>query len=174
MVERRQVTDIKVASWNIEGPGRAGPHNDLVPLVVDDIKPDVLLLQDATTDKLIKLIKEQCQDRSYVCEVAGDKKQARILYDSKRWILSGSQSAKSNLLDCIAEFPREYRIKKRNGDVYFISSQDFFDDWVAAVRLRHKDIYRRGDCFHVIPQQTLGCPCASNCHRFLYNCIQEC
>ena len=107
MVERRQVTDIKVASWNIEGPGRAGPRNDLVPLVVDDIKPDVLLLQEATTDKLIKLIKEQCQDRSYLSEVAGDEKQARILYGSdifEHWIPSGSQSAKNSLLDCVAEF----------------------------------------------------------------------
>ena len=109
---------------------------------MNSIKPDVLLLQE-TTDKLIRRIIEQCQDRSYLSEVAGDKKEARILYDSdifERLIPHGSQSAKSNLLNCLAaEFPQRYIIRKRNGDVHFISSQEFFDYRVAAVRLKHKD-----------------------------------
>ena len=134
--------DITVLSWNINGPGRAGPRNHLVPLVVDDINPDVLLLQETTTNKLITLIEEQCQNRSYLSEVAGDKKQARILYDSdifEPWIPSGSQPAKNSLLDCVADFPQRYRIKTRRGGVYLSGLREFYDDRVAAVRLRHVD-----------------------------------
>ena len=47
--------EIKVVSWNINGPGKAEPRNLLVPAVVQKENPDVLLLQEVPSDKIISL-----------------------------------------------------------------------------------------------------------------------
>ena len=67
-----------VLLWNINGPGKAEPRNQLVPRVVKAINPDVLLLQETTTDKLVNSI----TNRVYRQVPAGDKKESRVLYDS--------------------------------------------------------------------------------------------
>ena len=67
--------EIKVMSWNIHGGGMAEYRNELVPAVVRVMNPDVLLLQETKTDKLVNLIKGQ--------EVrAKDKSESRVLYNS--------------------------------------------------------------------------------------------
>ena len=76
--------EIKVMSWNIHGKGVARHRNELVPAVVGVMKPDVLLLQETTTDKLVNLIKDQGRGmgRQYEEVSAANKKESRVLYDS--------------------------------------------------------------------------------------------
>ena len=51
--------ELTVLSWNINGPGLAKHRNRLVPAVVRQVNPDVLLLQETKTDKLIRRINEE-------------------------------------------------------------------------------------------------------------------
>ena len=81
---------ITALSWNIMGEsieGRAEARNVLVPIVVGDVNPDVVLLQETKTDLLVKYIASKCslnrRSRSYKEVNAGDPTEARVLYDSK-------------------------------------------------------------------------------------------
>ena len=77
--------EIKVMSWNINGRGPAQDRNRLVPLVVREVGPDVLLLQETETDALVTGIRSQARGagRGYEEVSAGNTKEARVLYDSK-------------------------------------------------------------------------------------------
>ena len=75
--------EIKVLSWNINGEGMAELRNRLVPAVVRKISPAIVLLQETTTDKLVKSI--EAAGRSYVEVRAGDKTESRVLYDGKKY-----------------------------------------------------------------------------------------
>ena len=46
---------IKVLCWNINGSGITDARNCLVPAVVEEVSPDVLLLQEKTSDVIVKL-----------------------------------------------------------------------------------------------------------------------
>ena len=75
--------EIRILSWNIHGPGAAGPRNLLVPLVVKKMNPDIVLLQETRTDKLIRSIKDEVSMMRAYREVrAGKKEESRVLYDS--------------------------------------------------------------------------------------------
>ena len=77
--------EIKVLSWNINGRGSAQDRNRLVPLVIKEIRPDVLLLQETKTDALVSSIRSQAREvgRDYEQISAGDTTEARVLYDSR-------------------------------------------------------------------------------------------
>ena len=79
--------EIKVMSWNINGRGSAQDRNRLVPLVVRETRPDVLLLQETKTDVLVSSIKSQAREVGILYEQisADDKTEARVLYDSRRY-----------------------------------------------------------------------------------------
>lgn len=80
---RPKTLEIRILSWNIYGPGAAGPRNLLVPLVVKRMNPDVVLLQETRTDKLIRSIKDEVSMMRAYREVrAGKKEESRVLYDS--------------------------------------------------------------------------------------------
>ena len=82
--EQQPPLEIKVMSWNIHGGGGAGHRNRLVPAVVREMKPDVLLLQQTKPDTLVNLIKDQGRGmgRQYDEVSAADKSESRVLYDS--------------------------------------------------------------------------------------------
>ena len=82
--ERPQL-EIKVMSWNINGPGSAEYRNGMVPVVVKETRPDVLLLQETTTEFLVNSIISQANGvgREYKEVKAGNTKEARVLYDSR-------------------------------------------------------------------------------------------
>ena len=82
--ERPQL-EIKVMLWNINGPGSAKYRNGMVPVVVKETRPDVLLLQETTTDLLVNSIISQANGvaREYKEVKADDKTEARVLYDSR-------------------------------------------------------------------------------------------
>ena len=75
--------EIRILSWNIHGPRLAEARNLLVPLGVKKMNPDIVLLQETKTDKLIESIKvEVSMTRAYREVCAGIKGESRILYDS--------------------------------------------------------------------------------------------
>ena len=85
--ENRGDVHKKVLSWNIWGSterGVSGHRNDLVPAVVERIDPDVLLLQETKTNRLVTLIKGAGTEngRRYKEVEAGDKEESRVLYDA--------------------------------------------------------------------------------------------
>ena len=73
--------ELTVLSWNINGPGLAKHRNRLVPAVVKKVNPDVLLLQETKTDKLILMINEE-NSYKYKSVEARKKDESRVLYDS--------------------------------------------------------------------------------------------
>lgn len=79
--EQPKPLEIKVLSWNIHGPGKAEPRNLLVPRVIQKINPDVLLLQETATNKLVQSIKDEGR-RVYHEVCAGKKTESRVVFDS--------------------------------------------------------------------------------------------
>ena len=76
---------IKILSWNIWcSKGVAEARNTMVPEVVRHIDPDVMLLQETHTDKLVNLIMNSYPGR-YMQVCAGNKKEARVIYDCQRF-----------------------------------------------------------------------------------------
>ena len=136
--------EITVLSWNINGPGEADLRNYLVPHVVSHVNPDVVLLQEVPSDKIInRHITPQCskdRGRSYQGVNAGKRTEARVLYDSRIFELcmpGGTSSAKVDLSGLVAEvFPPQWHRETRGGQR--VSEDELFRDRVAAVRLRHK------------------------------------
>ena len=136
--------EITILSWNINGPGEADLRNYLVPRVVSHANPDVLLLQEVPSDKIINhhIIPQcnQARGRSYQCVNGGKRTEARVLYDSRVFELcmpGGTSSAKMNLSALVAEiFPPQWHRETRGGQR--VSEEELFRDRVAAVRLRHK------------------------------------
>ena len=125
---------ITVLSWNIRGKSgsKAEPRNLLVPRVVDCIDPDVLLLQEIPSDKIIKKISCQTQGRTYVSLNAGNRFEARVMYDS-RLLEPMPEVNLDGMVDGI--FPPEQGRQMRG-------VQRTFRSRVAAVRLRHIDTGR--------------------------------
>ena len=60
----------------------AACRNRLVPAIIADIKPDVMLLQETRTDKLIDEIRRRLNTKTYEKAWASDRRESRILYDS--------------------------------------------------------------------------------------------
>ena len=56
----------------------------MVPEVVRHINPDIMLLQETRTHKLVNLITDNYPGR-YMQVCAGDKKEARVIYDCQRF-----------------------------------------------------------------------------------------
>lgn len=75
---------IRVLSWNICGRSVSEDRNRLVPAVVHKIYPDIMLLQETKTTKLINFIKKGL--RNYVAKyTTNNRREAQILYDSDKY-----------------------------------------------------------------------------------------
>ena len=60
----------------------AACRNLLVPDIIAEIKPDVMLLQETRTDKLIDEIRRRLYTKTYEKAWASDRRESRILYNS--------------------------------------------------------------------------------------------
>lgn len=79
---------ICVLLWNINGIGETKLRNRLVPDVVKEIQPDVILLQEIETDKLVKKINKPPNEYEEVfaeCTRTKCKKETRILFNTKKF-----------------------------------------------------------------------------------------
>ncbi len=65
--------EVRVLSWNVKGPGAPGPRYALVPRVVENIDPDILPLQEPSTEKLIKEIVKAAEASDVASDEASDK-----------------------------------------------------------------------------------------------------
>ena len=77
----------KVMSWNIHGSSRKGmaeARNVIVPRVIKKINPDIALLQETKTNKLVNRVVEAAKplQRCYETVCAGNRGETRILYDA--------------------------------------------------------------------------------------------
>lgn len=128
---------ITILSWNIHGKSRskAGPRNLLVPRVVNKVTPDVLLLQETRTKKLVEDIMWQCQQsRKYKIYEPGnptDKKEARVVYDSDIFKPTNEQVNLDTLVTNV--YP-----SGGNRPIPLNEVKTIFKKRVAVVRLRHK------------------------------------
>ena len=103
---KRPQLKIKVMSWNINGSGERGfaeKRKWLVPAVIGEMDSEVLLLQETTTNVLVKNIISKA-GRTYNEVRAGDKKEARVLYDS-------------NLYEAISPYDRVFPRKRGRGNI---------------------------------------------------------
>ena len=136
---------ITVLSWNIKGSTQAGmarARELLVPHVVKHVNPDILLLQEIPSDKIINqhVVARARSDRgrSYLSVSAGKRTEARVLFDSRVFELhmpGGAATAVVDLDSVIDEvFPpdREVRAGPIQGE------KRVYRDRISAVRLRHK------------------------------------
>ena len=75
--------EMKVLSWNIHGSSSAERRNNLVPQLVRQASPDVLLLQETKTKKLVQaIINENVATKRYTPVEAKKKNESQVLYDS--------------------------------------------------------------------------------------------
>ena len=135
-----------VLSWNIKGESGslAEPRNILVPRVVNHVNPDVLLLQEIPSDKIIKKISSQAKRRKYEQVNAGIRSEARVVYDSDVFEPTCMSGVK-HTCTCVPEVNLDNRVasvfhpeqgRQMRGVQYTLRNR------VAAVRLRHKDTGR--------------------------------
>lgn len=130
----QEIPPFTVLSWNIFGKTRAGTaesRNHVVPRLVSQLNPDVLLLQEIPTEKIIRRVIDQCQqdhNRLYYCVNAGVKTEARILYDRNMFELDRRVG-----LDGIVKelFDPQLTPLALQGE------KEVFRDRVVAVRLTH-------------------------------------
>lgn len=76
----------RVLSWNIYGQSEAALRNYAVTAVVRIINPDILLLQETKTAKVVKSIQDEGRHhdrgRKYMAVEAGNEEESQILYDA--------------------------------------------------------------------------------------------
>lgn len=137
---RQTINGITILSWNIHGKSgsKSKARNLLAPCVVDHVDPDVLLLQETRTKKLVKKIKQQQQQcRTYTIYEPGnpqDKTEARVVYDSVAFEPTNEQMDLDMLVT--NAFPNAPVPVELNEVKSTLKSR------VAIVRLRHKETQR--------------------------------
>ena len=189
--ETESFPHVKVLLWNIHGGTRKskqsdaagaeemnpdkldaqsayGARNLLVPRVVKKVDPDILLLQETTTDKLVdKIIKYT--DRGYQQVQAGNTTESRILYSNKYTEVSKDKlfprqsEQKTHTLNEVLQqsisnvIPKDSKRKLKGGTVQ--GATEVFDYRLSIVGLRVKghpespimiflsfhNVYRRAD-----------------------------
>lgn len=131
---------LSVLSWNIMGKSRSGlahARNVLVPKIVGDVNPDVVLLQEIGSTKIVNYIASTCSfmwGRLYKY-VSTDKqngtyvKAAGVLYDSHKFMVVPQQEQKDrmNLDPFIPQEQANDAVKKD------------YEERVVAIQLEHKD-----------------------------------
>ena len=127
-------------------------RNRLVPRVIADINPDVIMLQEISTLILRNAVIDYCKkfNRPYswiatVTRPAGTKTEAMVLYNSKLFepcTREGIPTERAERVDISAfaqeVFPNEGARELRAGEVDFRVRKTLFSDRAVAVRLRHK------------------------------------
>ena len=120
-------------------------RNRLVPRVIADINPDVIMLQEISTLILRDAITNHCKTirRRYTRIVAGKRTEAMVLYDSKLFepcTQEGMPTERAKKVDISAfaqeMFPNEGARELRTGQVD--PRVRLFSDRAVAVRLRHR------------------------------------
>lgn len=130
----QKIPALKVLSWNIHGrtyEGTAAARNHLVPRVVSRLNPDVMLLQEIRTQKIVGYVVAQCrQDNNrplYVSVNAGVETEARILYDGRMFQFVQI----INLDDIVEELFSQLEPRVLRGEKEVLRNR------VIAVRLKH-------------------------------------
>lgn len=138
----QETSNIVVLSWNINGEDPAAARNVMVSKIVGDINPDVLLLQEVKSEKMVKYIASTCSirwNRSYEYVQAGEKDEARVLYDPKMFtnLLPSEQiqAKKSMKLEKYVQEVCPASKKLRSGAI--VPEVEEYNNRVAALPLRH-------------------------------------
>ena len=76
---------MSVLLWNINGLGEAETRNVLVPNVVEEVNPDVLLLQEIMSETRVKPLTKPQNAKYEQCFETSTKKESRILFNKEKW-----------------------------------------------------------------------------------------
>ena len=89
--DTRDSLPIKVLLWNIHGEtskGYTSFHQEVVTLVVNEIDPDVLLLQETSNRRLVSsIVRLRSDTRKYEAVSTIDVRETRIIYDTNKYNL---------------------------------------------------------------------------------------
>lgn len=149
---------LKVLSWNIFGPtdqGRAARRNRLVPGVVnvEPLTPDVLLLQETRTQRLLDLIAE-AGNGQYIPVPAHDPNESQVLYNPENYdTITGqrifpAENGLQNLQDALDASIQEFLNEGELEDEDRETLEDNFTD-----RLSHVGLKRKGD--KLVPENVI-------------------
>ena len=148
--------ELTVLSWNIHGSTSAGMpdcRNLLVPRVIAHVNPDVIMLQEIPSQKLLNAVIDYCKQfgrpYSWIAtdrRPADRKTEAMVLYNSKLFepcTREGIPTERAESVDISAfaqeVFPNEGTRELRAGQVDFrVRKIKLFSDRAVAVRLRHR------------------------------------
>lgn len=128
---------ITVLSWNINGStnkGNADTRRRMIPSVVKDINPDVMLLQETKHEIIPYIFKYTDSRRLYMLERAEDAEQAQVLYDEKKFEKVYPSTVK--LYEILKKmFPDEDTMELRNKKV---TVRSVISKRICIAHLRHK------------------------------------
>ena len=139
----QETSNIVVLSWNVNGEDPVKARNLMVPKIVGDINPDVLLLQEVKSKKMVHYIASTCSirwNRSYEYVESEKEDEAKVLYDPKMFAkpLPSEQiePKKGMKLKSYVKEVSEATKELRSGDI--VPDVDVYEKRVAAVSLEHK------------------------------------
>ena len=115
----------------------AACRNRLVPDIIAAIKPDVILLQETRTDKLIDEIIRRLCPKTYEQVCASDTKESRILYNSVMYF-NISQEKIFRFNDCTSYDALDYCINSTFPQEIYMQYHEIFHRRLSCVCLRRK------------------------------------
>lgn len=128
---------VTVLSWNINGSnnkGDADTRRRMIPSVVKEIDPDVMLLQETKHEIMPYVFNYKDSGRSYMLEPAEDAEQAQVLYDVKKFEKVYPSTVKLNEI-LKKMFPDKDTMELRNKKV---TVRSVISHRICIVHLRHK------------------------------------
>ena len=140
---------IKVLLWNIFGPGYAEARRLLVPAIVNEVDPDVLLLQETKERQLMNTItnpKNNGDERKYKDVLATDSTETRVIYDANKYSLVNQEKLflkdKETLegilkISIESVLSAENMVSLRKGKLEVL--KDVFENRISIAGLRRKD-----------------------------------
>ena len=144
---------VKVMLWNIHGDssaGLSGIRNELVPTVVHTVNPDIILLQETKTDKLVnKIIENRGLVGRYEQVQASDKTKSRILYAARNYteipqntrIFPQQSERKTHTLETVLRTSMVPRDRQRRLNHTIVqNATKIFEDNLSIVGLRHREL----------------------------------
>ena len=161
-------TELKIVSWNIDGPNgilMSYSRNRLVPRVITAISPHVMLLQEIPNKEILTRI---CNNSyAFTSTSSGPRKEAAVVYSTNDFECLSPQSIPQQLIQQIAEqhLPNEDQQKV-----------ELLCERTATVRLQHRtgrktflffsfhNIYVIGQQYDTTPKEmaTLFCTLVQN------------
>ena len=138
---KKSSSTLKVMLFNINGKSPAAARNVLVPRIVEKMNPDILLLQETTTDKLVAAL--AAEGREYEQVHSSNKKESRILYDTNVFERVERESDELDkaivraLHHAQGEEP-QMQLKPKDGNPRVIGIRKLLNDRVCWVCLKRK------------------------------------